>query len=145
MYFFCYFTDIKPLINWRVGHYPFHCFTETAQKHVQFCSVMKCAKSLRPFVSSSEMRVSFWRACIDIWTPPLTPQKKASKHSIYHVSQNYDSNTNHFSVAIGFAWACKNPYSFNGNKCIAATHTHTQTLTDTHMHTKHSDGNTVCD
>lgn len=33
--------------------------------------------------------------------------KTAPNHSFY--SQNYDSNTNHFSVAIGFAWAYKNP------------------------------------
>lgn len=54
--------------------------------------------------------------------------EKTSNHSVYLISQHDDSNTNH-SFTVGFAWACKNPYSFGGYKYIAATHARTLRLT----------------
>lgn len=59
------------------------------------------------------------------WLIIIAPEE-ASNQSFYLISQNYDSSTNHFSVAIGFAWAYKNSYSYSGYKGIATTHTHTK-------------------
>lgn len=108
----------------------FHWKGSETRPILQLDELCQTIENIRPLL--------FWRGCFTQsylywWTDLL---EEASHHSFFFISQNCNSNTYHFSVAIGFAWACKNPYSFSGYTCIAATHTHTHAHTKQHIHVK---------